>query len=97
MVSRIEKVTTDAQLFKNTKPFFFDEVDTDTPVTPGSWEAAKRAAGVVIAAVKSVCRGETRQAFCAVRPPGHHVGTWGACQPPTDGSSWQNEGEEDWA
>ncbi|QJE73315.1 histone deacetylase family protein [Aerophototrophica crusticola] len=49
------------------------EVDDDTVLSPGSGEAALRAAGAVVAAVDAVCTGEVRNAFCAVRPPGHHA------------------------
>jgi acetoin utilization deacetylase AcuC-like enzyme len=48
-------------------------LDPDTIVSPGSGEAALRAAGAVIAAVDAVVAGEVRNAFCAVRPPGHHA------------------------
>ena len=48
-------------------------IDADTVLSPGSGEAALRAAGAVIAAVDAVVAGETETAFCAVRPPGHHA------------------------
>ncbi len=48
-------------------------LDADTIVSPGSGEAALRAAGAVCAAVDAVVEGEARNAFCAVRPPGHHA------------------------
>ena len=48
-------------------------IDGDTIVSPGSREAALRAAGAVCAAVDAVMSGEARNAFCAVRPPGHHA------------------------
>ena len=48
-------------------------LDPDTIVSPGSGEAALRAAGAVVAAVDAVMAGEARNAFCAVRPPGHHA------------------------
>jgi acetoin utilization deacetylase AcuC-like enzyme len=48
-------------------------LDADTVVSPGSGEAALRAAGAVCAAVDAVMAGEVRNAFCAVRPPGHHA------------------------
>jgi acetoin utilization deacetylase AcuC-like enzyme len=48
-------------------------LDADTIVSPGSGEAALRAAGAVCAAVDAVMAGEARNAFCAVRPPGHHA------------------------
>ena len=50
-------------------------LDADTVVSPGSGEAALRAAGGVCAAVDAVMSGEVRNAFCAVRPPGHHAET----------------------
>ncbi|PHJ18512.1 histone deacetylase hdac5 [Cystoisospora suis] len=60
--------------------FSFVFADGDTPVTCFSWTAAVHAAGSVIAAVDAVCEGRCRNAFCAVRPPGHHLGNWGAAQ-----------------
>jgi len=48
-------------------------LDGDTHVSPGSGEAALRAAGALCAAVDAVVSGEARNAFCAVRPPGHHA------------------------
>ncbi|WP_374575763.1 histone deacetylase family protein [Phenylobacterium sp.] len=48
-------------------------LDDDTAMSPGSLAAAKRAAGAVVQAVRDVAAGEAGQAFCAVRPPGHHA------------------------
>lgn len=48
-------------------------IDADTAMSAGSAEAALRAAGAGIAAVDGVMRGEFQNAFCAVRPPGHHA------------------------
>ncbi|NNG05932.1 MAG: histone deacetylase family protein [Inquilinus sp.] len=48
-------------------------LDPDTVMSPGSGDAALRAAGAVCAAVDAVFAGEARNAFCAVRPPGHHA------------------------
>jgi acetoin utilization deacetylase AcuC-like enzyme len=45
----------------------------DTPVSPESFHAALLAAGGVLAAVDAVMAGEITNAFCAVRPPGHHA------------------------
>jgi acetoin utilization deacetylase AcuC-like enzyme len=42
-------------------------------MSPQSGEAALRAAGAVAAAVDAVIAGEADNAFCAVRPPGHHA------------------------
>jgi acetoin utilization deacetylase AcuC-like enzyme len=48
-------------------------LDPDTIVSPGSWEAALRAAGAAVHAVDQVMAGSAKNAFCAVRPPGHHA------------------------
>ena len=48
-------------------------LDQDTVMCPESWEAALRAAGAVIQATDLVMAGEADNAFCAVRPPGHHA------------------------
>ena len=45
----------------------------DTDITPNSWLVAATAAGGVLNAVDAVCTGAARNAFCAVRPPGHHA------------------------
>jgi len=48
-------------------------LDADTLMSPGSAEAAQRAAGAVCAAVDAAIAGTAPRAFCAVRPPGHHA------------------------
>ena len=48
-------------------------LDPDTVASPGSGEAALRAAGALCAAVDAVMAGEAANGFCAVRPPGHHA------------------------
>lgn len=48
-------------------------LDPDTPMTPQSFQAAQAAAGAAINAVDLVMREENAQAFCAIRPPGHHA------------------------
>jgi acetoin utilization deacetylase AcuC-like enzyme len=45
----------------------------DTEITRNSWDVAVRAAGGTLNAVDAVVLGRARNAFCAVRPPGHHA------------------------
>ena len=62
------------------------ELDGDTVVGPASFEVARLASGAAIAATDAVLAGRLDNAFCAVRPPGHHAGSgrqqrwpWGFC------------------
>ncbi|MBP6895084.1 MAG: histone deacetylase family protein [Pseudacidovorax sp.] len=48
-------------------------VDPDTSLCRGTLLAARRAAGAAIAATDAVMGGQLQNAFCAVRPPGHHA------------------------
>ena len=48
-------------------------LDGDTAMNPFSLNAALRAAGAVVLATDLVLAGEVNNAFCAVRPPGHHA------------------------
>ena len=48
-------------------------LDGDTIISPGSKEATADAVGSIIAAIDGVQNKEFKNAFCAVRPPGHHA------------------------
>jgi acetoin utilization deacetylase AcuC-like enzyme len=48
-------------------------LDGDTIVSPGSKEATSDAVGSIITAIDGVQNNEFKNAFCAVRPPGHHA------------------------
>ena len=48
-------------------------VDPDTVVGVGTLQAALRSAGAAVAATDEVLAGRAANAFCAVRPPGHHA------------------------
>jgi acetoin utilization deacetylase AcuC-like enzyme len=57
-------------------------IDADTSLCSHSYQAALRAAGAAIAATDAVLDGEIDNAFCSVRPPGHHArpsGPMGFC------------------
>jgi len=74
-----------AQIERIHKPYYVESIfetvpetgqnylDPDTALSPASGEAALRAAGAMAAAVDAVIGGEADNAFCAVRPPGHHA------------------------
>ena len=65
-VERIEMLIPQAGLVR---------IDADTTASPKSWEAAKRAVGAAVDAVDAVFSGAADNAFCAMRPPGHHAET----------------------
>jgi len=47
--------------------------DLDTPVSPGSWDAALHSAGGAVALVDALLDGDAPTGFSALRPPGHHA------------------------
>jgi acetoin utilization deacetylase AcuC-like enzyme len=63
-------------MIKDARPADDDEpvrLDPDTVLSPGSWEAALRAVGSGLMAVDEVMTGKRKNAFCQVRPCGHHA------------------------
>jgi acetoin utilization deacetylase AcuC-like enzyme len=52
----------------------YSQLDPDTRMNKYSFSAALRSAGSAIAATDAVISGELENAFCAIRPPGHHAG-----------------------
>jgi acetoin utilization deacetylase AcuC-like enzyme len=48
-------------------------LDPDTIACPATLDAALRSAGAAVAATDDVLAGRARNAFCSVRPPGHHA------------------------
>jgi acetoin utilization deacetylase AcuC-like enzyme len=51
----------------------YASIDPDTMMNPHTWQAALRAAGAAVAATDAVIEGRYDNAFCSVRPPGHHA------------------------
>ncbi|GAA4006420.1 histone deacetylase family protein [Comamonas faecalis] len=49
------------------------QIDTDTAMNRHTWTAALRSTGAALAATDAVIAGELENAFCSVRPPGHHA------------------------
>ena len=85
MDSRLAPAATDAQILRAHDSAYVDRIiasvpeegwtslDPDTHMSPESLVAARHAAGSNVAAVQAVMAGDTRAAFCAVRPCGHHA------------------------
>jgi acetoin utilization deacetylase AcuC-like enzyme len=53
----------------------FVQMDDDTDVSPGSLDAALHGVGAALGALDAVIAGEVKNAFVAIRPPGHHAET----------------------
>ena len=52
---------------------YFNIDNEETSLNPHTWTAALRAAGAGILAVDELMQGRAKNAFCSVRPPGHHA------------------------
>ncbi len=72
-IARVHAVSYIEEVFAAIPNVGFGELDGDTVLSPGSGAAALRAAGAMTAAVGAVMTGDLTNAFCAVRPPGHHA------------------------
>ncbi len=85
LMRKVAPLATPAQLMRVHPEYFVEKImavmplsgfhafDPDTSASPGTRAAALRAAGAVAAAVDDVMAGKADNAFCAVRPPGHHA------------------------
>lgn len=60
-------------LFQSSPQIGQVQLDADTAMNPHSLTAALRAAGAAVAAVDRLFTGDSRRAFCNIRPPGHHA------------------------
>ena len=73
MIERVHPATFVDEILAAVPDSGHRSLDPDTRLSPGSGEAALRAVGGLCAAVDAVMAGEVTNAFCAVRPPGHHA------------------------
>jgi len=75
--SNIINITHSSEYVKNVKDSFPKKglifLDGDTIISPGSKDATTDAVGSIITAIDGVEKKEFKNAFCAVRPPGHHA------------------------
>ncbi|WP_334190775.1 histone deacetylase family protein [Noviherbaspirillum sp.] len=77
-IARVHSTEAIARVHDNVPPLTgggpeYYPLDGDTLLNAHSWNAALRAAGAAIAATDAVIAGEIDNAFCAIRPPGHHA------------------------
>lgn len=72
-LARVHDTAYIEHIFASAPSAGYARLDPDTVLSPGSLEAALRAAGAACTAVDNVLNGETQPAFCAIRPPGHHA------------------------
>ena len=56
---------------------FLIKYDRDSTMSSETWKAALLASGTIIEACDKIMSNKVRNAFCAVRPPGHHAGVFG--------------------
>src|SRR5580692_6685193 len=72
-IKRVHKPAYVDLIFDNAPTEGYAQLDPDTAMNPYSLSAARRAAGAGIMAVDEVMEGRVQNAFCAVRPCGHHA------------------------
>lgn len=73
-LSRVHDVAYVDWIFETAPARGLVQLDPDTAMNPHSLDAALHAAGAAIEAVDRVITGQVHNAFCAIRPPGHHAG-----------------------
>ncbi len=72
-IERVHAAYYAESIFENVPKSGHVHLDADTAMCPASGGAALRAVGALCTAVESVLKNEAKNAFCAVRPPGHHA------------------------
>ncbi len=73
-LARVHEVAYIEDMFSKAPHAGFLDLDGDTIMNPYSLDAALYAAGAVVDAVDLVMSGRVQNAFCNIRPPGHHAG-----------------------
>jgi acetoin utilization deacetylase AcuC-like enzyme len=72
-IERVHSAQYVSKIFASVPESGLAHIDPDTAMSPASGDAALRAAGGACAAVDAVLIGQATNAFCALRPPGHHA------------------------
>jgi acetoin utilization deacetylase AcuC-like enzyme len=72
-VARAHPVEYFDELMSNVPEHGIRHLDPDTAMSPGTMKAALRSAGAAVMATDMVLDGTIENAFCAIRPPGHHA------------------------
>lgn len=73
-LARVHSIDYIESIFKSSPSTGLVYLDPDTAMNPYSLEAALHAAGAAVNAVDLVMTGQAENAFCNIRPPGHHAG-----------------------
>jgi acetoin utilization deacetylase AcuC-like enzyme len=73
-LARVHSIDYIESIFKSSPSTGLIYLDADTAMNPYSLEAALHAAGAAVNAVDLVMSGQAENAFCNIRPPGHHAG-----------------------
>ena len=77
LTNKLRLIGDTAAIARYGKLYILILIDRDTALSAKSWDISLLSCGAVIDAVDKVMNGETSNAFCAVRPPGHHAGVFG--------------------
>ena len=72
-IDRLEEISHLFDVDVDGYPRSYVQIDPDTAFNPHTWQTVRRSVGAALHATDAVIDGRLEQAFCAVRPPGHHA------------------------
>lgn len=72
-IEHIKSLHEDLKIRALSEPGAYAHIDPDTWMNVSTWDACLYAVGAVLGATRALLAGELDNAFCAVRPPGHHA------------------------